>query len=130
MVIDTSAVLSIIAGEEEASRLAVAIQADPIRLLSAATALEAAFLVEGRFGDDGARQLDGFFFESDATLVAFSTNQFRLARQAFRTYGKGRHEAALNLGDCFAYALSKESGQPLLFKGRDFARTDVEAVPY
>ncbi len=83
-------------------------------------------VMELRFGDKGARELDTLVGEIGAEIVAFDEAQAKIARDGFRHYGKGRHKAALNLGDCFAYALAKALDAPLLFKGRDFTLTDVK----
>lgn len=125
MVIDTSAVVAILFLEPEAQSFASAIRADQIRLMSAASALETAMVVEARHGPSGGREFDLFLHRAGIDIVPFSADQFELARRAWRLYGKGNHPAALNLGDCFAYALAKNTGEPLLFKGEDFLRTDV-----
>ena len=82
--------------------------------------------MEARLGEAGGRELDLLVHKAQMEVVAVTVEQLEMARHAFRTYGKGRHPAGLNYGDCFAYALSKTSGEPLLFKGNDFSRTDVE----
>lgn len=82
-------------------------------------------MAEARSGDAGGRELDLFMYRIAPTIVSVGREQAEIARRAYRTYGKGRHPAALNYGDCFAYALSKSAGEPLLFKGDDFGRTDV-----
>jgi len=129
MVIDTSAIAAILFGEQEAPRLEGAIEDNPIRLLSAANLLEASLVVEGRYGEPGGRELDLLIHIAGVEVVSVTQAQVEIARRAFRRYGKGRHPARLNFGDCFAYALAKSSGEPLLFKGDDFTHTDVEAVP-
>ncbi len=129
MVIDTSAVLALLLDEPEAPELEVALAHDPVRLISAATLLEASMVIEGRLGDAGGRELDLLIHRAAIEVVAFTADQLELARDAFRHFGKGRHRARLNFGDCFSYALSRSSGEPLLFKGKDFAATDVVAVP-
>lgn len=128
MVLDTSAILSILLDEPGAERLEEAIANDPVRLISAATALEAAIVVENRHGDAGGRELDILFHKSGLEIVSVSADQVDVARTAYRAYGRGRHAARLNFGDCFAYALSKTAGEPLLFTGDDFGRTDVDRV--
>jgi ribonuclease VapC len=125
MVIDTSALVAILFGEPEAEAFAEAIEQDPVRLMSAASVLEAAIVVESELGDPGARELDLMLYKAGITVVPFSPEHLAAARHAFRVFGKGRHAAALNFGDCFSYALSKSTGEPLLFKGADFPRTDV-----
>lgn len=128
MVIDTSAVLAILNLESEAEIFTQAIVNDPIRLLSAGTALELSIIVKARKEEAGIRELDFFIYKAEIDIVNFDENQLKMARYAFSQYGKGRHPASLNFGDCFAYALSKTSGQPLLFKGNDFSQTDIVAV--
>jgi ribonuclease VapC len=125
MVIDTSALLAILLGEPDAEAFAAAIEADPKRLLSAATALEAAIVIEARKGPSGGRELDLLLHRAQVDIVAFTEAHAEIARAAWRQFGRGNHPAALNFGDCCAYALSKTSGEPLLFKGADFSQTDV-----
>ena len=125
MVIDTSAILAILFGEQDASRYAAAIDADPTRLISMASVLEASIVANARKGPSSERELDLLLLKAGVETIAFNEEQLQLARHAFRQYGKGRHPARLNFGDCFGYALSRTSGEPLLFKGDDFAKTDV-----
>jgi ribonuclease VapC len=129
MVVDTSALVAILFGEPEAEGFAEAIEQDAVRLMSAASVLEAAIVVESELGDAGARELDLLLYQAEVAIVPFSPDHLAAARHAFRTFGKGRHAAALNFSDCFSYALSKSTGEPLLFKGDDFARTDVARCP-
>ncbi|MDP2305118.1 MAG: type II toxin-antitoxin system VapC family toxin [Pseudomonadota bacterium] len=128
MVIDTSAIVAILANEPEASRYALAIQADPVRLVSAAILLELGIVLESRFGDAGGRELDLFLYAARVDVVDVTRDQAEIARRAWRAYGKGRHPAGLNYGDCFSYALARAQGEPLLCKGNDFCRTDVRLV--
>ncbi|MFM7684835.1 MAG: type II toxin-antitoxin system VapC family toxin [Actinomycetota bacterium] len=128
MVIDTSALVAVLFDEPERAEFVEKITADPRRLVSAGTLLEVAIVVEARRGEAAGRELDLLLHRLGATVVPFDEPQSRLARTAWRRSGKGRHEAGLNLGDCFAYALSRLSGEPLLFKGDDFGRTDVSVV--
>ncbi len=128
MVVDTSALLAILMNEPEAEGFAVAIEADPVRLVSAGTLLETGLVAEGRWGDAGGRELDLLVAKAAIDVSPVDAEQVEVARRAFRRYGKGRHPAGLNFGDCFAYALSRVSGQPLLFKGNDFAQTDVDRM--
>ena len=125
MVIDTSAVIAILFGEVDAGRFSEAIEADPVRLMSAASILEACLVVESELGEEGSRELDLLLLKVGIETVAFNEEQGQVARHAFHEYGKGRHPAGLNFGDCFSYALSRTSGEPLLFKGDDFGKTDV-----
>jgi len=130
MVIDTSALLAILWNEAERRRFNEAIQADPRRLISAATVLEASLVVESRGGEPAGRELDLFLHRARFQVAPVDFEQVEIARAAFRQYGKGRHPAGLNFGDCFSYALAKAVGEPLLFKGSDFARTDLKpALP-
>jgi len=125
MVIDTSALLAILLGEPEAADFSRAIAADPKRLVSAFSVLEAATVILSRKGSAGTRELDLLLHSAGVTIVSFEADQTLLARAAYEKYGKGHHPAALNLGDCCSYALARSSGEPLLFKGNDFSRTDI-----
>jgi ribonuclease VapC len=100
------------------------------RLVSAGNALEAGIVIEARLGEVGGRDLDLYLHKLDIEVVAFTPRQVNLARKAYRRFGKGRHPAGLNFGDCMAYALARDTGEPLLFKGNDFTRTDVIAAAY
>jgi ribonuclease VapC len=112
----------------EAERLEAAVEADPVRLMSTASYLESAIVIETRFGEAGGRELDLWLHRAAVDLVSVDADQADAARVAYRLYGKGRHRAGLNYGDCFSYALAKVSGQPLLFKGDDFTHTDIGVV--
>ncbi len=125
MVIDTSAIAAILFGEQDSERFTAAIEADPTRFISAASVLEAGIVAEMRKGPPGGRELDLLLLKAGIETVAFNQEQLRVAHHAFRAYGKGRHAAGLNFGDCFSYAASKTTGEPLLFKGDDFAMTDI-----
>ncbi len=125
MVLDTSALVAILRDEPERSAFNRAIEAADTRLLSVASFLETSMVIDARHGPDGVRDLDLFIAKTDIDLVTVDADQAYVARTAFRTYGKGRHPAGLNFGDCFAYALAKTSGEPLLFKGSDFPSTDI-----
>jgi ribonuclease VapC len=128
MVIDSSAILALLFNEPEADDIEVAIDDDPVRLMSAATMVEAAIVTESRLGEPGAREFDLLLHKTAIELVAVTAEQAQVARVAWRRFGRGRHQANLNLGDCFSYALAATSGEPLLFKGDDFAMTDVARV--
>ena len=128
MVIDTSAIVAILFDEAEREAFDQLIDADTVQLVSAVTRVEATFVIEGRKRDEGRRRLERFFRMTGAEVVGVTTRHAELACDAFRRYGKGRHPAALNIGDCFAYALAKETGEPLLFKGADFGRTDISSA--
>lgn len=130
MVIDTSVLIAILAQEPEAARFTLALARTPIRLLSAATLVEAGLIVQYRFGDDGARDLDLLLSKLRVEIVAVTAQQAGIARRAHRQYGQGRHPAGLDFGDCFPYALARDTGEPLLCKGDDFARTDLQVAPY
>ena len=125
MVIDTSAIVAIALNEPDAAEFEVWIADDPVRLISAATVIEATIVLETRLGDAGGREFDLWLLKVGAEIVAVDDEQADAARRAWRRYGKGRHAAALNYGDCFSYALALTRGEPLLFKGEDFAKTDV-----
>ena len=130
MVIDTSALIALLGMEPEAARLAAAIEADGTRLISAATILEAAVVIESRYGPDGGRELDLLVAKAGLSVEPVTAQQAEIAREAWRRFGKGRHPANLNFGDCFSYALARVTGEPLLFKGTDFPQTDVAVVAY
>ena len=127
MVIDTSAVLAILLGEPEAERFANAIERGHCHM-SAASYLEAAIVIESRGDSLAYREFDLFFRRSRIVIEPVTLEQAQVARQAFRDFGKGRHKAALNFGDCFSYALAKTRDEPLLFKGNDFGRAGVESA--
>jgi ribonuclease VapC len=128
VVIDTSALLAILLGEPERGKFLQLLSQSETRLLSAANALEAAIVVESRRGEAAGRELDLFLHRTKIEIVAVDADQFSIARFAWRKFGKGRHPAALNFGDCFAYALAKTSSEPLLAKGQDFRRTDLQLL--
>lgn len=128
MVIDTSAVLALLLDEPEAEPYRVALEDDETRLISAATLLEAALVIEARKGEAGGRELDLLISKAGFAVTAVDEEQVAEARRAWRRFGRGRHEAGLNFGDLFSYALSRTSGEALLFKGEDFTRTDVGRV--
>lgn len=128
MIIDTSAVIAVLFDESDAATYANAIaKADTCRM-SAATFVEVSMVVEAQTKSSGSRQLDAFMRRAGVTIEPVTEEHAHLARQAFTDFGKGRHRAGLNFGDCFAYALAKATGEPLLFKGRDFANTDLVAA--
>jgi ribonuclease VapC len=126
MVIDSSALLAILFGEPEKRRFNELIEAHAVRLMSAASYLESAIIVDDRLGYDGARDLKLFLAEADIVIEPVTLEQAEIARDAYRRFGRGNHAAALNFGDCFAYALAKATEEPLLFKGNDFSQTDLE----
>jgi ribonuclease VapC len=128
MVIDSSALLALLLGEAAAPEIARAIAADPRRLMSAFSALEAGIVIEEKKGEAAGRELDLLMHRAEIDVVVMDRGQVELARSAYRTYGKGRHPAGLNIGDCCSYALSRFTGEPLLYVGEDFAKTDVARV--
>jgi ribonuclease VapC len=128
MVIDTSAIIAIFLDEPERPAFSRLILPSNPRLMSAISKLEAGLVAVARYGPAGASRLDGILRELDLAFVPFDERQADIARDAFARYGKGRHKAALNFGDCAAYALAVAEAEPLLFKGTDFAATDVEVA--
>ena len=128
MVIDTSALIAILLNEPETEAFAAAIAAASSRLISAVSALETAIVIEAKKGALGSQLLDELLVAMQVNIIAFDQNQFNLAREAYTRFGKGRHPAALNFGDCCTYALARNTGEALLFKGQDFSATDIEQV--
>lgn len=128
MVIDPSALLAILQDEPERRAFNELLEAAPSRRLSTAGFVELSIVIEARLGAEGIRDLDLFLETAGVELVPFDARQVRLAREGFRRFGKGRHPAGLNLGDCFSYALAKTLDEPLLFKGQDFPLTDLRAA--
>ena len=128
MVLDTSALVALLLDEPEAEDFRAAVEEDTTRLVSAATLLETALIIESRKGEPGGRELDALIQKADIVVVAVDAEHVSEARKAYRRFGKGRHTAGLNFGDVFAYALARTSGEPLLFKGDDFAKTDIGRV--
>ena len=126
MVIDSSALVALLLGEPETPRFVAAIAAASKRLVSAPSYLETAIVMVGRSGSEAQDKLDRLLVEIAAEIVPFTRDQAIIAAAAFRLYGKGSgHGAGLNFGDCFTYALAKITGEPVLFKGDDFSRTDL-----
>jgi ribonuclease VapC len=125
MVIDTSALVAIFLAEPERQHFLDGIIAAETRLVSAATVLETGVILEARRGEAAGREFDLFVVRANLQIVPVDSEQTDLARSAWRRYGKGRHPAALNSGDCASYALAKATGEPLLAKGTDFASTDI-----
>lgn len=128
MILDTSALAAIFFGESEADHYIQLIHdADQCRM-SAANFVELSMVIEGQLGPEAGRQFDTFLRRTDVIVEPVTVEQAHLARQAFLDFGKGRHPAGLNFGDCFAYALAKVTAEPLLYKGSDFSQTDVKAA--
>jgi ribonuclease VapC len=128
MVIDTSAIIAILQNESDRPALSAAIEAAAIKLVSGVTFVEASVVIESRKGAIGAVELERFIDDTGAEVRLLTREQIEAARIAYRSFGKGRHPAGLNFGDCFAYALAKTTGFPVLAKGPEFARTDIEVV--
>jgi ribonuclease VapC len=128
MVLDTSALIAMLQNEPEAEAFRIALEEDETRLISAATVVEASMVIEGRYGEIATRELDLYLKNAGIEVVPVDVDQVAEARRAWRRFGRGRHAAGLNFGDLFSYALSRTTGEPLLFKGDDFRRTDVARV--
>ena len=128
MIIDTSALLSILQAEPDGPRVAQAIAAARTRRLSSASYVEAGIVLASRHGEPGLDKLGRLLHEASVEIAPVTADQARLALDAYRRFGKGRHSAALNFGDCFAYAAAVASAEPLLFTGNDFSQTDVTPV--
>jgi len=125
MIVDTSALLAILFAEDNAARYADAIAEAEVRLISAANYLEAGIVVDNQIGAAAGRQLDALISRAEVRVEAVTREHADIARQAYLDFGKGNHAARLNFGDCFAFALSKATGLPLLFKGDDFTKTGL-----
>ena len=128
MIVDTSAVLAILFREADAERFAEAIAGADSARMSAASFLETGINIDSQAGPGAGRQLDIFVQRAGIHIESVTLEQVQMARQAYLDFGKGNHRAGLNFGDCFAYALAKLVGEPLLFKGDDFSRTDIAAA--
>ena len=128
MVIDTSAFVAIFLGEPERKPFLDHVLKAETKLISAANAFETGIVLEARRGEAAGREFDLFVVRANIEIVPVDAEQAEIARSAWRKYGKGRHAAGLNFGDCFAYSLAKSSGQRLLAKGEDFRFTDVDLV--
>jgi ribonuclease VapC len=129
VILDSSALMAMLYEEPEAPAMEVALAQAPACAIGAPTLLEACIVSEARGGPTGAARLDALLERIAPEVVPFTAEHAALAREGWRRYGRGRHPAGLNLGDCFAYALARATNQPLLFKGEDFALTDVKAAP-
>lgn len=130
MIVDTSAIIAILRSEREAAAMADALDRAEICRMSALTYVEAAVVTDSNKNPVLSRRLDDLLRDAEIQVESVTAKQAEIARYAYRDFGKGRHKAGLNLGDCFAYALAKEIGEPLLFKGEDFGRTDIEVAEY
>ena len=126
MVVDSSALMAILRDEPEQPTFRNAIRTARNRLLGASTRAEASMVALGRRGEPGLKQMQALVERLELEIVPLSDDHAKLAIEAFRRFGKGRHPAGLNYGDCFSYALTKATGEALLFKGDDFSQTDVK----
>jgi ribonuclease VapC len=126
MIVDTSVIIAVLRDEPEAAELREALGRPQVRRMSAVSYVEAAVVVDSNRNPVLSRRFDDLLSDVQIAVEPVTLNQARIAREAYRDFGKGRHRAGLNLGDCFAYALAKEKGETLLFKGKDFCHTDVE----
>lgn len=125
MIIDTSAIIAVLFNESDARIYAEAIVKSENCRISAATFLETAIVIEAQTENAGIQQFDAFIRRAGIIVEPVTQDQAQIARQAYSDFGKGRHPAGLNFGDCFSYAFSKASGEPVLFKGGDFGKTDI-----
>lgn len=125
MVIDTSALLAVLQREPERRIFIEAVESADLARMSVASFVETSIVIESRYGSEGLRDLDRFISRANIELIPVDTEQGQLARSAFSRFGKGRHHAGLNYGDCFSYAAATSLGEPLLCKGDDFIHTDV-----
>ena len=128
MIVDSSAIVALLRAEPDAPGLAKAITSAPRCRISAVNYVEVAVVIDSARDAIASRRFDDFFRASRIVIETVTPKQAEIARQAYRDFGKGRHRARLNFGDCFAYALAKAMSEPLLFKGQDFKHTDLTSV--
>jgi len=128
VIVDTSAIVAVLLGQAESAVLARVLLADAPSAVGAPTLAEAAVVLQARLGPRGLADLRGFLVEFDVHAIPFGDDHWRQAAVAYARFGRGRHPAGLNFGDCLAYAVAKLSGQPLLCVGTDFSQTDLELV--
>jgi ribonuclease VapC len=128
MIVDTSVIIAILRGEPDAAGIADALQRADVCRMSVVNYVEAAIVTDGNRDPILSRRFDDLIRDAGIQVESVNFEQARVAREAYRDFGKGRHRARLNLGDCFAYALAKVTGEPLLYKGRDFNHTDIETA--
>jgi ribonuclease VapC len=128
--VDSSAIIAILLQESDALRIANAIAASPDCAVPASCMLEVSIVMQTRARDEGERAFDLLLARYPMRVIPFTAGQTRMARDAFRRFGKGRHSAGLTFGDCMAYAAAKETGEDLLFKGTDFGQTDIAVAAY
>jgi|SRR5579863_2968445 len=126
MIVDSSAIIAILRNEPDAATISEALRRAPVRRMSAVTYVEAAVVTDCNRNPVLSRRFDDLLRDVRMRIETVTPRQAEIARYAYRDFGKGRHKAGLNFGDCFAYALAKEMDEPLLFKGDDFRRTDIE----
>ncbi len=125
MIVDTSALVAVLKGEPEAATFLARLHVEPRVRLSAVTAFEFGMVVDGWKDDQSSKDADALLMAIEAEVVTADADTAQIARAAYRQFGKKNHPARLNFGDCFTYALAKQSGEPLLFKGDDFSQTDI-----
>jgi ribonuclease VapC len=130
MIVDSSVIIAILKGEPEADAFIGTLSRYPVRRISAVSWVESAVVTDGNRNPILSRRFDELVRGAAVRVESVTPKQAEIARQAYRDFGKGRHKAGLNFGDCFAYALAKEMDEPLLFKGKDFSHTDVEAAEF
>lgn len=130
MIVDSSAILAVLKGESDADAIGDALINAAVCRMSAVTYVEAAVVTDGNKNPVLSRKFDDVLRDVEMQIESVTLKQAEIARQAYRDFGKGRHQAGLNLGDCFSYALAKEKDEPLLFKGKDFLHTDVEVATF
>lgn len=128
VIVDSSAILAVLLAEPEKPQILKALLTASMRALSAANYLEASIVFDQRTAENAREELDLLIATTQILIVPVTAAQARIAREAYRRFGRGNHPARLNFGDCFAYALAKETGRPLLFKGTDFGQTDIVCV--
>ena len=128
MIVDSSAIIAMLTGEPDRGEFINLLTQDPIRRVSTVSIVEAGLVMESRTGANGAGDLDLWLLTAGVKVESFDANQADIARRAWRKYGRGRHPAALNFGDCCAYALAKAMNEPILCKGNDFSLTDVAVI--
>ena len=128
MIVETSAIVAVLLGEDAAVAVEAAMDADIALKMSAVAVYEASIVLHAKRGEAGVKELDDALSRLSVEIVPFTGSDARAARDAYRRWGKGNHPAGLNFGDCFAYALAKITGEPLLCTGDDFAKTDLALV--
>jgi ribonuclease VapC len=130
MIVDSSAIIAVLRDEPDTAEIIEALQRAPTCRMSAVTYVESAVISDSNRNPILSRRFDDLLRDVEVQIESVTPAQARIARQAYRDFGKGRHKAGLNFGDCFAYALAKEMDEPLLFKGNDFRHTDIEPAEF